>query len=852
MIQHLKAIHRQLYLPQAQAAPALPFTVAPINEPYLYTESAISVDRLEHPTPTVKVRVSNVGGGTLRVERMRIPRACSRWVKRTQKLTPTALKVASEPLEVELRLFPKELPKPGAVNIAELNLVSNARSKAFSKALLSVRLPKDSSAKVAVPAFINFGEITAWKVSLASSPSETVDFLLLGEFGVAQLTQLTLTQQEASETGMPAYTSVLKMPRGERHYQLKPSMPGAVMPKAKTKSAKFKRLQQTVQIANITSHPISARVQSTAEWLAAPREIQLDAYATADVPLSVNVDKLNSGRNFGELEVAGERIPVWVWYETVGETAVTLKPEKTDTPDVYDFPTKGKPLPVERVAESGISQTISKPVPKTLPIFEDQGFRFPRAEEARAGYLMGDFNGWTPRTLFLEKRDESFGITLSLPDGTYLFRAEIDGETRLEPSRLHEIVCCSQGIASCIHIARNKQQVTLRNKSKRKLKLLCRSSVEWMRIEPDTVSLPGSGRTDVTIAFSPEKLQPGLNLGWLEMENTDEPVRTLRSPILVMGMTHGAVPRLRDTELAFQSIQPGCTEGVPLLLEIFGTGELKGTIQPSTVLRFAEGDFRIQNKAVFETAHAKPLVQVLSEKPSNAYRKKCYASLVTNCYLANRRVLPFVAKYEIVHLMPEPPVLYFPEVFLFDEPQHAEITVRRNDGEFVACTAEIPKELAQHQLLTVKEKSEGCEFVLNPQVPLPAEKRRNVLRLKAQSSGITQPLSFAANIVEGIADIRIDGNRLVIANVGETALRIFSVRFENHQFYCAPHLPADTTLLAGESVTRLLKIRGQAMFFRPTVRDMLRIRLNDSRFPHGLYRKEIVADMQGRFLNFRE
>lgn len=850
MIHHLKAIHRQLYLPPAPAAPELPFTVTPINEPYLYTEPAIYVDRLENPTPTVKMHVSNVGGGTLRVERVRIPRACSRWVKRTQKSTPTALKVASAPLEVELRLCPKELPEPGTVNIAELNLISNARSKAFSKALLSVRLPKDSAAKVAVPPFINFGEITAWKVSLASPQSETTDFLLLGEFRVAQPTRLTLTQQEASETGMPAYTAVLKMPRGERRYQLEPPMSGAVMPKTKTKAAKFKRLQQTVQIANITPHPISACVQSGAEWLASPREIQLEAYATADVPLSVNVDKLNPGRNFGELEVAGEKIPVWVWYENVGETALTLKPDKTDTPDVYDFPTKGKPLPVERVAASGIPQTISKTLPKTIPIFEDQGFRFPRPAEARAGYLIGDFNGWTPRTLFLEKRDDSFGITLSIPDGTYLFRAEIDGETRLDPRRLHEIVCCSQGIASCIQIARHKQRVTLRNKSKRKLKFLCRSSEEWMRVEPDTVSLPSSGRTDVTIAFAPGKLQPGLNLGWLEMESAGEPVRMLRSPILVMGMTHGAVPRLRDTELAFQSIQPGGTEGEPLLLEIFGTGELKGTIQPSTVLRFAEGDFRIQNEAVFETAHAEPLVQVLSEKPSNAYREKCYASLVTNCYLANRRVLPFVAKYEIVHLMPEPPVLYFPEVFLFDEPQRAEITVRRNDGEFVACTAEIPQELAQHQLLTVKEKAEGCEFVLNPQVPLTAEKCRNVLRLKAQQSGITQPLSFAANIVEGIAEIRVDGNRLVIANVGETALRIFSVRFENHQFYCTPHLPADTTLLAGESVTRLLKIRGQAMFFRPTVKDMLSIQLNDSRFPHGLYQKEIVADMQGRFQNF--
>ncbi len=841
MIHHLKAIHRQLYLPPASDASALPFTVTPIDEPYLYTEPDIYADRFEHPTPTVKVRAWNVGGGTLRVERVRIPRACSSWVKRTQKSRPTKLKVASEPLEIELRLFPKELPNPAAVSIAELNLVSDAKSKAFSKVLLGVRLPEDSGAKVAVPEFINFGEISAWKVSLVSTQAKPVDFFLLGDFGRVSPTRLTVTQQETSK-----YDAVLETPQGARHYELNSRRPGAVMPKTSPKASKEAsklEFQQVVQIANITSHPFSGRVRSDAEWLSVQRTIGVEPYATASLLVSVNVDKLKPGRNFAEIEVADKKMPGWGWYQIVGETELTVEPAKPDTPIVYDFPAKGKPLPVEVIP--------AQETPPTVLIFEDKGFRFPAAA-ARAGYLIGDFNRWTPQTLLLEKGDEGFSITLSVPHGVYRFRAEIDGETRLDPGRLQEIVCCSHGVASKIQVAMPKQRVTLRNKSKRPLELHCRSLVEWMRVEPAAVTLPSSGKTDVTIVFSPGELQPGLNLGWLEISTAEEAARTFRAPIFVMGLTQGAVPLLRKTALEFPQIQQGKTEAVPLLLEISGQGELKGTIQPSTVLRFAEGHFRVQNTAPFERIRTEPLVQLLSDKPSNAYRSKCDASLITNCYLANRRVLPFVAKYEIVHLKPEPPVLYFPRVYLFDKPQHAEISVRRSDGEPVACTAEIPEKLTQHQLLTVEEKTEGCQFILNPQVPLSAEESRGVLHLKARRSEITLPLPFATDIVESRADIQLDGRHLVITNVGERELRVFGVRFEKSQFSYTPHLPSELTLSAGESIAMLLKIRGQTMFFRSTVRDTLSILLNDSQFPYGFYRKEIVADVQGHSLKFRE
>ena len=181
-------------------------------------------------------------------------------------------------------------------------------------------------------------------------------------------------------------------------------------------------------------------------------------------------------------------------------------------------------------------------------IFEDLDFQFPLAEENRIGYLIGDFNQWTPRTLFMDpdQHRKFFNTTLSIPDGTYLFRAEIDGEMRLDPTRLHEVVCCAHGLASRMQIARRTQKVTLRNRSKQKVTLQLRSSVKWMRVEPDTVVLPAQRSSEVSTVLLPENLRPGLNLGWIEMETEEEPNGSHREPIFIMGMTNGAVPLLRN------------------------------------------------------------------------------------------------------------------------------------------------------------------------------------------------------------------------------------------------------------------------------------------------------------------
>ena len=861
MIDHLKKIHSLLYLPMApESEEPPPFKVTPINEPYLYTDANIYVDTFDNPNQSVKVMVSNVGGGRLNVERISIPRVYGEWIKRAQGSKRATLTPTSEPMAFELNLGLKALPNPSSVNTAELKVISNSRRKTFSQILLGVQPPGGQSTNLVLPEYLNFGEITVYKVLITDSREDTAapttEFLLIGDFTLYPPTRLEVIQKNESAFDVKVSTS-----KGELSYELDLQKPGVVMPRQEKTGITLKYFQKTIPIPNMNRHRSSTQISSNSDWLVAPAQIgETDGYDTTDVPVSINVEKLKPGRNVAELGVADQKISVWAWYKVVKETALTLNKEQPDIHHVEVFDDQETPLPIDVVSTEEPYQRVM--------IFEDLDFQFPLTGKERSSYLIGDFNQWTPRTLFFEKRDDDFGVTLSVSEGTYLYRAEIDGEMRLDPTRLYEIVCCPHGVASKIQVNSIEQKVTLQNRSKQKIGLKLQSLTEWMRIKPETLVLPARRKREITVIIQPERLLPGLNLGWIRLESGKEPIRSFLVSIYAIGMTNGAVPILRDEELVFPQIEQGKVEGIPLTLDIVGKGELRGQVQPSTVLRFVEENLHIQNETAFEPMTAVPLVQVLSERPSNAYRKRIRASLVTDCYLANRRVHRFDAKYDMVHLVSDPPALYFPKVHLFDDLQYADITVKRSDGKAdVVCNVEIPDALKQTGLLRVENDaniSDRCEFVLNPQAVKDIGRVSESLHLQDKKSGMVLPIQFAVDFIEGQAKIDVNtqtqrtnlssgGIPLVVTNVGETELRIFGVRFKNLRFYLSSYLTLQQrTLRPGESIERLIKVKKTLSLLGKTkVRDTLIIRLNDPQFPNGVFEQEIETEIQGRFLGFR-
>lgn len=857
MISHLKETFELVYSAPLPENYRPKYKVTPISEPYPYTDAKISVNTFDDPIQPVTVKVYNVGGGRLTVERISIPHAHSRWMERKVRPKPVTLTASSDPLLVELNILLRDLPTFTNKNIAKLKLITKPQRKTFTDITLEVRPPDDKAVNLSLPEYINFGEITACKISINREVFDkpSVDFFLIGNFTNNPLTSFEITQKDEN-----VFDAKMTTANDSWHYRLDLRKPGMVKPRLKPNSneVNLKSLQQSFQIANVNKKGFSGQVKtSEMDWLVCPNLINVAGYRTVNLSMSVKVEKLKQGRNFGEIVISDKTIPVWTWLKVVNETVLTLNSNQPKFHHIEELSEQERPLALDIVP---VDQSL-----QTLMIFEDLDFHFPLASEDQIGYLMGDFNNWTPHSLFFEKQEGYFETKLSVSDGTYLYRAEIDGEMRLDPIRLNELICCSHGIASKMQINRSEQKLILHKKTKKNLNLKLQSSTEWMQTDLDEIALIGSSKQEINLLFKPQHLQPGLNLGWIQFETIKEPTRSFHSPIYVMGKTNGAVPKLKNTVLTYPEIQQGQSEEIPFVIDIIGKGELKGEVQPSNVLRFMDGNLQIQNENAFEPKEIEKLLQVVTDRPSNAYRKQIQASLITDCYLANRRVHRFKANYDMIHLFTDPPALYFPKVFLFDKPKQTDLVVKRSDGKDIEeCHVKIPDEIEQNGLLKVENTDGHCRFELNPQVDTDTGRISDTIHLMDHKSGMTLPIQFAAELVGGQAEINVNteshntnqssnGPQLVVTNIGKTELKIFDIDFKLSRFYIEPYFTTEQwILLPGQSIERQIRIKNTiGSFGKSTVNDTIIIRLNDPQYPKGVYEKDIVVKNHKSLLKFR-
>lgn len=757
-IDHLKEIHRILYLPQSTSDIDHSFTVRTIDEPYLYAEPYVYTDNFDDLNQTVSIRAANVGGGNLKISKVQIDDSAKDWIKRCNQSLPVDL-TADEEADVDLTISLKELPSDDTVCTTDLNFNTNSVSDDFNKVSLGVRPSENQNIKV--PNVINFGEVTARKVTFVDVNDEkkSAVFYLVGDFRVEPPTRIKIEQTDESNLHVRIFTW-----KRQFNYELDLSSPGTIFPRGKKnkRRSRIKSTYKTISITNVGRRKFSGKVESDVEWLNYSNEIEVGAFSTTKLSMSVEVDKLEQGRNFCQLTVGNQKSTVWVGYKVISEQIFRLSQDELFSSET-DSPMQKKPLPIE-----------VSPVERKIMLFGDLYFQFPITGKDRTGYLIGDFNDWIPRILPLKKHIDKFEATLSITDGSYFYRYEIDGEMRLDQRHLNEVVCCSHGLASRMEIARGEHLVEVENKSDSELSVRLSSSIEWLSIKKSSIILPPKETVEISTIIRPDLLQLGLNLGWIEFETRRKPKNTGYIPISIFGTTNGPVPILRNNELEFPPFAKGSKHTiasedaillVSLVLDIVGKGKLKSAIQPSSFFEFANDRFAVENNEDFLPAEVSLPVRIITDKPSIVHRKMCQGALITNCYLVNRRVLPLTAKFELVHLISDPPALYFPEVFMCEQQQYAIVTVRRSDGKKVKISAKIPDELGRNGALRLTNSSEKissnqCLFVLNPQALSVPEKITGVVQLMDELSGITQPIHFAASFIASRAKIEIDTPQL--------------------------------------------------------------------------------------------
>jgi len=371
-------------------------------------------------------------------------------------------------------------------------------------------------------------------------------------------------------------------------------------------------------------------------------------------------------------------------------------------------------------------------------------------------------------------------------------------------------------------------------------------------------------------------MKPGVNQGYVELRSQTEGDSKYYVPIFAIMETHGAVPILRQTEFQLSKLKKGQNSTIPLNIEVYGVGELTVTLRPTrivqaSVVQFPNVHLYLENNDALGSSVFSPEVTFQTSNLKGVIPNQLNVFVTTNCYLANRRVHKLTYHFQLACLIASPHGLYFPRVFLFDQPQRRILTVHRTDDEPVKLSEEIPnlpqpKYSNADTLLTARLIADDkYEITLNPQALREPGEISKTIHIRDQKSGMTLSVPFVAHVIGSTADIRVETRQkiqdpaseeiatLSITNQGEHELKLLELGFEkNTKFICVPNFVAHTVLLPKETVNFTLKVCRDANLLLPhRIDDTLFLRLSDINYPpSALWTHPIKAVLLPRLFRF--
>ena len=599
-----------------------------------------------------------------------------------------------------------------------------------------------------------------------------------------------------------------------------------------------------LKLHNVGKTDWAGEVKSDTPWVKVTEKLKIDCLTASTLPLSLNLSELQVGTNTGYVIIGNDRIPVWATLRVINNFTFDLK----DDPQVKQAsPNSSTPLPVQVSLDFKEKEEIL--------IFEDIRFQVPCQTLESIAHLVGDFNQWNPFGLMMEQSEDSFHATISIPDGNYLYRVEVDGEMRIPISQTNRIVFSSKGFSTSILLQRNNRQVTILNKSDEELVFTIKSSKEWLEVRLPEVTLKPRQRKEIIVSVRPEFLELGRNCGTLVVEEVDDPKRVSCSEISLTGIVNGAVPVLCESQIDFNETG---SKGTTLLnLHVLGKGKLKLGVLPQSLFQLSETDCYHENE--FQISEMTPFVSLNLDRVSNVYYENCYASLVNNCYLVNRRTLPFTAQINLTALDSKPSAVYFPHVPLYGPLYTSEVKIgyRKEIGDRMPLIEfEVPEPLRRNGVLQINRiTSEIYHFIFDPKRLSNPQKISGVVQAKDRLTGLSSTIWVSANVISGNSRINIDCPSMIyeqdssdalviIENIGQSNLSIFDFTFENNQFYCAPYLPQNRIIEPDESLEIYLKPTKQGNLFKHlAIHDQLTIHLNDAQYPNGLFQQKLCMKL---------
>jgi len=694
----------------------------------------------------------------------------------------------------------------------------------------------------------DWGEILVWRLRVFFAEREDTrqkDFYLMGDFNQVSLQEIHIRKSACNILHVTCKVEGLRYEYDfgyEVDYLI---VPNAIYlddkPGEKKDESCLSAGRRNVKVRNLEDEAFIGTAKTSDSWLQAVSELKIAPQDSANMILYIRWEDLKLGRNVAVVELKkqdteeSQKLEVCAWMNVIG----TIGKKKE-----FVFNANGDEQEFHFSATEPLVQwfALNENPWGDFPLFEETQFTIPR-ENSRHTFLTGDFNEWKSPAYRMEQVGDNFEVWLALSDGEYYYRFLIDGEPRLDPLQPSTVYITKHGAASLKTIQRCTRQIVWHNRNASTFSGRLESQADWLNVSPSELTLDADDKAYITLTLVPSHLSPGPNYSSLDIISKDNLYCRRRISIFVNATVQGAVIEPRKEIYSLLPFQKGQSVDTALELDIIGKGDLSCQILPSHLIEKKQGRFLLTN-----SEHLKCQTYSLDVTLKTDFLRKTLTGsirgmLITDCYLANRRVIPIEWQCpDIKQLEFYPSVLHFPKVFYQDAPQLLLWRIRWSNGEPAeGLVFDIPETMKDFLHIEPSNEPGEYEIYLEPKQVTKIGTISEHISIFDPETQLTELILVGVQIIASTCKAVISQANetfdeklsLLIKNIGNEPLKLFDIQIETGRFRCEPKLVEEPVIAPGESLVFFLVPNVRAPnFIKKTVEDQITVKTSDFENPN--------------------
>ena len=728
----------------------------------------------------------------------------------------------------------------------------------------------------------DWGEILVWRLRVFLVEDEDTrqkDFYLVGDFD-----QVSLQEVHIKKSAGNVLHVTCKLEGQRYEYDFGSEIDNLIVPSAiyvdddsdeKKEAWYLSAGRRYVAVRNLDEDDIFVGTAEISDsWLHVVPELKIAPQDSINLILYIRWNDIKLGRNVATVELKkvvqevtterneqdteeSQKLEVCAWVNvigTIGEKGEFVF-DANEEEVVHEVTTERS----EQEFHFSVTKTLTHQFPVSLdkkpwdsfPLFGETQFTMP-SENSQRAFLIGDFNEWKSPAYRMEQTGEHFEVGLALSDGEYYYRFLVDGEYRLDAFFPSTVYITKHGAASLKKIQRCTRRITLHNQNAPTFSGCLEPQAAWLNVSQSEQTLDADDKARITLTLVPSHLSPGPNYSSLDIVSKDNPYCRRRISIFVNAVVKGAVIEPRKETYSLPSFQRGQSVDTVLEFDIIGKGDLSGQILPSRLVEEEQGRFSFTNSEQLKCKRYSLAVPLKTDSLRKTSTGSIHGMLVTDCYLANRRVIPIEWKCpDVKQLEFHPSFLHFPTVFYQDSPQLLLCKIRWNNGEPAkGLVFSIPE--AADDFLRIEPSNEPGEYevyLIPKQITKIGPISENISLFDPETE-LTDSILVSAQIIASTCKVLISQQTnktfdeklsLLIKNIGDEPLKLFDIQIEKGRFRCEPKLVEEPVIAPGDSFDFFLVPTVKAnSFTEKTVEDQIIVKTSDFKVPNHKIDASIV------------